>query len=255
MIDELADDDRVVAVVVRVNSGGGSATASDRIHHAIRRLDAVKPVIALLDEVAASGGYYLACAARRVIAHRGTLTGSIGVFALAPDLSGTRDLMGIHRHVVTTGPRADLLSTGAMTPDREAALRQIVDDTDVRFRALVGSRRGLADDRVRELAGGRVFTGQQALDNGLIDALGTLTDAVVAARAAAGVEDKLPLESYPVDSGLAGRFAFFGAKSGAMSAARVAERLIATPAWRTALRAVDARRPVIMAWSGVGAAR
>ncbi len=238
LIDRLADDARVVAVVVRVNSPGGSAGASDRIHRALKRLDAVKPVVALFDGVAASGGYYIGCAARKILVHRTTITGSIGVFGLVPDFSGTLALLGVHRDVVTTGPRADLLA-GAFTPDKEAAIRQVIDDIDRRFQSVVALNRHLPADTVAKLAGGRVFTGDQAIANGLADGLGSFTSAVALARELAGEKKPLPFERLPRRGGFLARFGLGQTHAGALLPAALA-------AW---IDRADAVVPSVLAWS------
>jgi protease IV len=203
LLDDLAEDEDVVAVVLRIDSPGGDAGASDRIHRAVRRLDAVKPVYALCDQIAASGGYYIACAARKILVHRTTITGSIGVFAVMPDVTGTTRLLGLHRHVITTAPRADLFGLGPFTADKEAALRQVIDDVDRRFQGLVAERRGLDAAAVEGLAGGRVYTGDQAVANALADGVSHLVAVVRMAREAAGHQAPLPIERLPRDGGLA----------------------------------------------------
>lgn len=218
LFDRLIGDERVVAVVVRINSGGGSAGASDRIHHALRRLAAAKPVVALYDAVCASGGYYIGCAAQEIMVHRGTITGSIGVFAMVPDLDGMRARLGIHRHTVASGPRAGLFSTDAFTPEREAAFRQVVMDVDHRFQALVAERRKIDPARMAELAGGRVFSGDEAVANGLADRLGDLPAAVARARELAGVNEPLPLERLPEVGGLAAKLGLGGVAGGGLPA-------------------------------------
>ena len=211
LIDDLAEDDHIIAVVLRIDSPGGSASASDRIHHAVRRLKAKKPVVALFDQVAASGGYYIGCAADEILVHRTTITGSIGVFALVPDGSATLDLLGIKRFAVSTGPRADLESlTAPFTPERQAALQQVISDVDARFLGLVAETRKLSLERVKELAGGRVYTGPQAVANGLADGFGTLGTAVASARHRAGEDDPLPVERYPEHKGLLQRLGLGG---------------------------------------------
>jgi protease-4 len=246
LIDELAEDKRIVAVVLRIDSPGGSASASDRIHYAVRRLAARKPVVALFDQVAASGGYYIGCAADEILVHRTTITGSIGVFALIPDVSATLDLMGIHRFAVSTGPRADLDSlTAPFTPERQAALEQVVRDVDGRFQGIVATRRKLTPERVQALAGGRIFTGPQAVNNGLADGFGTLGSAVAAARRRANEEAPLPVERFPIEHGLLQRFAGLGgvhALASGLLPARLAARM----------RALANRRSVsIEAWANV----
>jgi len=245
LIDRLAGDPRLVAVVLRIDSGGGSATASDRIYQALRRLAVAKPVVALIDGVAASGGYYLACGAREVQVHRGSITGSIGVFAIVPDLSATRALLGIHRHTVTTAPRADLFSTGAMTADKEAALRQVIADVDARFQGVVAGARHLARDKVAELAGGRVFTGEQAVELGLADRFGTLALAVARARELAGVAEALPLERHPARGGLGSLGNLLGLPG--LAGSQATALLTAAASWQ--------RRglPAVLAWAPLSA--
>lgn len=211
MLADLATNPKIKAVVLRINSPGGDAGASDRIHHAVRRLAAVKPVIALFDGVAASGGYYIGCAADEIQVHHATITGSIGVFALLPDASGALEMTGIHRFAVTTGPRGNVMSlTAPFTPEREAALRQVVDDVDQRFQDLVAERRHIDPAKMPSLAGGRVFTGEQAVANGLADGFGTLASAVAAARKRANIEQTLPLERFPKERGLLSRLGLGG---------------------------------------------
>ena len=211
MLADLATNKKIKAVVLRINSPGGDAGASDRIHHAVRRLAAVKPVVALFDGVAASGGYYIGCAADEILVHHATITGSIGVFALLPDASGAMEMMGIHRFAVSTGARGDVMSlTAPFTPEREAALRQVVDDVDQRFQGLVAERRHIELTKMPALAGGRVYTGEQAVANGLADGFGTLASAVAAARKRASIEQTLPLERFPKERGLLSRLGLGG---------------------------------------------
>ena len=240
MLEDIAEDDRLQTVVLRIDSPGGDAGASDRIHHAVRRLAEKKPVVALFDSVAASGGYYIGCAADEIQVHRATITGSIGVFALVPDASGALGMLGIHRHGVTTGPRADLMSlTAPFTPEREAGLRQVVADVDERFQSLVADRRKIDKTKMPGLAGGRVYTGEQAVGNGLADAFGTLASAVASARKRAKIDETLPLERYPKDKGLFGRLGFGGVQ-------------VLLPAEAAHLqRLATAKRLHVMAWATV----
>jgi protease-4 len=246
MLARLADDRRVVAVVLRIDSPGGDAGASDRIHHAVRRLDQAKPVIALFDGVAASGGYYIGCAAREVFTHRTTITGSIGVFAVVPDLGGTLDLLGVHRHTVTVGERADALSPFGWNDAKAAAFLPIIQDVDRRFQGLVAARRRLAPERVAELAGGKVYTGEQAVRNGLCDGFGTLATAVARARELAKEGAPLPLERYPRGSGLAARLGLASTLTTAVAQSLVPRELAI---WLTL------RRPAVLAWRGAFSVR
>jgi len=150
--------------------------------------------------------------------HHGTITGSIGVFAMVPDLDGMRARLGIHRHTIASGPRAGLFSTDAFTPEKEAAFRQVVNDVDQRFQALVAERRKIDLVKMAELAGGRVFSGDEAIANGLADRLGDLPSAVARARELAGITEPLPLERLPEAGGLAARLGLGGVSSGVLPA-------------------------------------
>jgi protease-4 len=242
LFDKLVGDSTVVAVVVRINSGGGSADASDRMHYALRRLSAAKPVVVLFDAVAASGGYYVGCAGREIMVHRGTITGSIGVFAVVPDLEGTRALFGIKRHTIATDPRADLFKSTGFGPEKEAGFRQVVKAVDARFQGIVAERRKLAPEKVHELAGGRVYTGDEAVANGLADRLGDLPAAVARARELAGIAEPLPLERLPRSGGLAARLGLGGVASGLVPAAL-------PPGLRLWWEIAQAERLAVMAWT------
>ncbi len=250
LIDRLRDDRRVAAVVLRIDSSGGDAGASDRIHQAVRRLDAMKPVVCLMDGVAASGGYWIACAAREIRVHRGTITGSIGAFALVPDLDGAAGLVGLHRHVELGSPRADILHAGGWNEAKEAVYRTVIADVDNRFRNLVAERRKLPRARVDQLAQGRVFTGGQAVADGLADGLGTLSSAAARARELAGEPAPLPLERFPKGSGLAARLGLVDASANQSVLALV------PGAARVAVWADLARRgPLVLAYDGIPSIR
>lgn len=244
LLDRLRDDRRVAAVVLRIDSPGGDATASDRIHHAVRRLDEAKPVVCLMDGVAASGGYWIACAAREIRVHRATITGSIGAFAMVPDLQGAADLLGVRRHVELAAPHGALMSPFGWTAEREAVYRRVIADVDDRFRRLVAQRRNLPRERIDTLAQGRVFTGEQAVAERLADGLGTLASAVARARAFAGEAAPLPLERFPKGSGLAARLGLVDATAFVPGARRIA-------VWADLAR----RGALILAWDGVPAIR
>lgn len=244
MLDRLRDDRRVVAVVLRIDSGGGDAGASDRIHAAVRRLDAVKPVVCLMDSVAASGGYWIASAAREIRVHRATITGSIGAFAMVPDLDEGIAMLGLRRHVEVTSPQADIFHPGNWSPQKEAVFKAMIADVDRRFRKLVSDRRKLAPERVDQLAEGRVFTGDEAVANGLADGLGTLPSAVARARELAGEPAPLPLERFPKSGGLAARLGLASTLAVVPGAARIA-----------VLAELARRGPVVLAWDEIGSVR
>lgn len=240
LLERLRDDGRIAAVVLRVDSPGGDATASDRIHHALRRLDAAKPVVCLMDGVAASGGYWIALGAREIRVHRATITGSIGAFALLPDLDGAVGLLGLNRHIELGSPNADILHPGGWNEGKAAVYGRLIAEVDDRFRALVAERRRLPAERVAELAQGRVFTGEQAVANSLADGLGTLAAAVARARELAGEAAPLPLERHPRGGGLAARL-------GLVDATALVPGATALRAWSGLARG----GPLLLAWDGV----
>lgn len=242
LLERLRSDPRVAAVVVRLDSGGGEAAASERIHRAMRRLDAAKPVVALIDAAAASGAYWIACGAREILAHRTSLTGSIGAFVLVPDLDGAADLLGLRRHVERSAPLADLLHPGGWDAEREAAWRRLVAAIDERFRAQVAERRRLPRPRLDALAEGRVFTGEQALAAGLVDGIGSLPQAVARAAALAGVPETLPLERLPRAGGWLARLG-------------LAETFGPSPARLAAWRALLADGPRVLAFEPLASGR
>jgi len=184
-------DDDIEAVVLRIDSGGGSAFASEVIRQELLALkDAGKPVVVSMSNVAASGGYWIAMGADEIWAYPNTITGSIGVFGFLPTFQDTLDELGIH----TDGFGVTPLS-GAFRGDRElpdAARRLIqatVEQSYEEFIGLVSKWRDLPAERVREVAEGRVWTGAQARDRGLVDQLGTLDEAVASAARMAGIGD------------------------------------------------------------------
>lgn len=199
-LDKLAADDRVAAVVLRVNSGGGSAFASEQMWRAVMKLKEKKPVVVSMGGAAASGGYYLSAPASYIYAQPTTLTGSIGIFGMIPDASGLlTEKLGLHFDVVKTNEAADFGAMGRPFNAHEAAaLQRYVDRGYQLFLTRVkdGRRYGnLAE--VDTIAQGRVWTGAQALEKGLVDALGSLDDAVRKAAELAKVKDYAVVD-YPV---------------------------------------------------------
>jgi len=192
-LKKAADDTRVKAVVLRVNSPGGGVTASDDVYGEIVRYKKERkvPVVAALGDVAASGGYYVACAADRIVAHPTTTTGSIGVIMTGLNLEGLLAKVGVRNQTFKAGEHKDILSPfrGA-TPDERRIVQSILDDLHTRFVSVVReSRAGLDLRRLAELTDGRIFDAPQALQAGLIDQIGDLHAAIDAARAAAHVDE------------------------------------------------------------------
>jgi protease-4 len=160
-------------VRLHIDSPGGSAPASERMWRAVRRLAAEKPVVAWMGDVAASGGYYVGCAAHAIVATPSTLTGSIGVIAARPSLGRLLGRLGIHRARFELDPRATMFSLGRRLKDGErGALEVHIADTYDLFLRRVAECRGTTPEAVRPVAEGRVWTGAQALERGLIDHLG-----------------------------------------------------------------------------------
>ena len=193
-LDKAAKDKRVKAVVLRINSSGGGVTASDLMYREVLsfREKSEKPVIACLLDVAASGGYYVACAADRILAHPTTVTGSIGVIMILPEISGTMQKLGIRTNVFKSGDMKDAGSPFRELNEADARVfRKIIDQMYERFIEVAArSRKELADERLRELADGRVYYAAAARECGLIDEIGTLQDAIATAKEAAGIADK-----------------------------------------------------------------
>lgn len=187
-IAELRDDERVKAVVVRVNSPGGSALASDVIWREMELLREVKPVIVSMGSYAASGGYYISCPADVIVADRLTLTGSIGVFGMILDpREALKNKLGITFDGVRSNTSSDFLTTGPLTPLQRGMIMRGVDQVYGTFTEHVSEGRNLPLERVLEIAGGRVWSGQQALGVGLIDTYGGLKMAIAMAVDKAGL--------------------------------------------------------------------
>lgn len=191
-LKKAAKDDRVKAVVLRINSPGGSVTASDTLYYEIAkfRKETKKPVIAFFQDVAASGAYFLACATDEIIAQRSTVTGSIGVIMQMVDLSGTLHRIGVRTDAITSGAHKDAGSPfREMRPEERAVFQAMVNDFYQQFvNAVDAGRPKLSRSDVLTLADGRVYTAQQALDAGLVDRIAMLDDAVRIARERAGIE-------------------------------------------------------------------
>ena len=195
-LDKLANDDDVKAVVLRINSGGGSAYASEQMWRAVQLLKKKKPVVVSMGGMAASGGYYMSCGANYIVAEPTTITGSIGIFGLIPDFSGlVKDKLGLRFDVVKTNKSADFGTLSRPFDEAEsAALQGHVNRGYALFLKRVAEGRTAAGckmtpETVDPIAQGRVWTGNQALKNGLVDKIGTLQDAITKAEQLAKVEN------------------------------------------------------------------
>jgi protease-4 len=189
-----AKQGNVSAVVIRLDSPGGGVAASQEIFEEIGKLrDAGKVVVASMGSVAASGALYIACAVDTVVANPGTLTGSIGVIFQFPVFEGLMDKVGIRLETVRSGEFKDVGNPSrSITPHEEAMLQAVIDDTYEQFVDVVAEGRRLDRDSVLGLATGAIFTGQQALDLGLVDVLGNYQDAIDLAGFMTGLGDDPP---------------------------------------------------------------
>lgn len=199
-MDKVRKDSSFRAAVLRINSPGGAVGPSQEIYAAAKRLALVKPVVASMGSVAASGGYYAALGARKIIAGPSSLTASIGVKMQLPNVAGLMRTIGISETTLATGKLKDAGSAWReMTPEEEAYLRSLLTDMYEEFIAAVGRERDLSPEKVRAVADGRAMTGRQALEAGLVDALGDFSAAVSAAKEFAGLpaDEEIPLIKGP----------------------------------------------------------
>lgn len=193
-LKRFGDDDRIKAIVIRVDSPGGGVAASQEIYQEINRLreEKNKKVVVSMGSVAASGGYYIACAADHIVANPGTVTGSIGVIAEWYNYGELLDWAGLKPEVIKSGALKDIGSpVRPLTDDERAVLQTMIDQLYNQFVAVVvtarSGKKGLDEPRIRALADGRVFTGYDALESGLVDEIGNERTAVLAAARLAGI--------------------------------------------------------------------
>ncbi|MDO5522567.1 MAG: signal peptide peptidase SppA [Bacteroidia bacterium] len=197
-IEKLRRDDDIKAVVFRVNSGGGSAYASEQIWKAISDLKEEKPVVVSMGDLAASGGYYIACNANRIVAQPTTMTGSIGIFGMIPNFSGTLDKLGIDTDVVKTNEFSDFGNISRPFNAQEAVMLQsYVDNGYDLFLTRCAEGRGMPKDSLAKYAEGRVWTGNQAKEIGLVDELGGVREAIEIAAELANLGENYAVFEYP----------------------------------------------------------
>ncbi|QDU57738.1 signal peptide peptidase SppA [Aeoliella mucimassa] len=182
------DDEDVAAIVLRINSPGGSALASDLMWSQIESLD--KPIVASMGDVAASGGYYIAMGTDKILAEPTTITGSIGVVGGKMALGGLYDKLGLTVETISRGANSGVFSsTDKWTESERKAMREMMEDTYKQFTSKAAEGRGMPLEQLKKLAGGKVYTGRQAKANGLVDELGTLEDAISEAKKLAKIAD------------------------------------------------------------------
>jgi protease-4 len=201
-LDQAIESDDAKAILVRINSPGGSAAGAQEICDAILRAkEAKKPIVVSMADVAASGGYYVAAPADVIFAAPATVTGSIGVIAVHEDLSGLLDKLGIEEEVIKSGELKDMFNpTEPLSPEAREVVTALVEQVFGQFVDAVAQGRGMAEHDVLPLADGRIYTGQQAVENGLIDKLGGLHEALMEAGGLGGIEGKPEMRDYGAPS-------------------------------------------------------
>jgi protease-4 len=196
-INEVAKDELVKSVVFRVSSPGGSAYGSEQIWRALTNLKKKKPLIVSMGDYAASGGYYISCMADSILAQPNTITGSIGIFGLIPNIEGLNKKLGFSYDVVKTNKMSDAVSTNrAFRPEERALMQNYINHGYELFVKRCADGRGKSTDEIKAVAEGRVWTGTEALSIGLVDALGNLNDAISIAAKKAELTD-YQIRSYP----------------------------------------------------------
>jgi len=188
-IKEYVKDPLIKAIVLRIDSPGGAVAPAQEIYEEIKKAVAKKKVIASMGSIAASGGYYIASPATKIIANPGTLTGSIGVIMEIPNLEGLMSKLGIKTEVVKSGEKKDMASVfRGIKKEERAILQKVLDNVHDQFITAVAEGRKMPYEDVKQLADGRIFTGEQALKVGLVDKLGNIEDAVQVAAELSGIK-------------------------------------------------------------------
>ena len=196
-IEDFKDDGSVKAIVLRINSPGGGVGPSQEIYDEVKAAAGVKPVVVSMGAVAASGGYYIAAPAQCILANPGTITGSIGVIMQFTNVEDLLDKIGLKNEVVKSGLHKDIGSPVRPMSDADRKILQsLIDDVYDQFVQAVAESRQMDLEKVRELADGRIYTGRQALQAGLVDELGGFQDAIRVAAELAGIKGE-PRVVYP----------------------------------------------------------
>jgi protease-4 len=190
-LKSLAERDSVKAIVIRVDSPGGGVAPSQEIYEEIKRIREKKKVLISMGSIAASGGYYISCAADKIVANDGTLTGSIGVIMEIPNIEELMNKIGIKTEVIKSGRHKDIASTfRSLSEEEKEILQKVLDDVHEQFISAVREGRDIPESRLQELTDGRIFTGQMAKEAGLVDELGGLEYTISLAAQMVGIEGK-----------------------------------------------------------------
>lgn len=199
-LEEVAEDDRVKALIVHIDSPGGTFVGGEQLYRTLRMVAENKPVVAVMGTVAASAGYMVAIASDRIFAQQGTITGSIGVVMQTTDITGLLEKLGISAEAIKSAPlKASPSPFEPLTDEARAASQAVIDDMYALFMEMVAEARGLDMARTRRLADGRVYTGRQAMANGLIDEIGSESAARDWLTAEHDIPQSLPVIDVIVD--------------------------------------------------------
>jgi protease-4 len=192
-LDRYQKNQAIKALVIRINSPGGGVAAAQEIFEELQKTKSQhrKPIVASMGSLAASGGYYVACASDRIFANPGSITGSIGVIVQLANISGLLEKVGVKSVTIKSGEHKDMGSmTKDLSPEDQKIFQGVLDDMHDQFIDVVAKSRRMSKEKVREISDGRIFTGRQAISLGLIDELGNLSDAVNCAAQMAGIKGK-----------------------------------------------------------------
>jgi protease-4 len=188
-IKKYSKDSSVKAILLRVNSPGGAVAPSQEIYIEVKKAVEKKPVVISMGTVAASGAYYISAPASRIIANPGTITASIGVIMEVPNFSGLMEKVGVKSEVIKSGKHKDLASAfRGIGKEERMILQNVLDNVHEQFITAVAEGRNIEVSELRKIADGRIFTGQQAIDVGLVDELGNMEDAIRITADLAGIE-------------------------------------------------------------------
>lgn len=199
----VAEDDAAKALIVRIDSPGGTVVGGESLYRHLRAVGQRKPVVAVLGEVATSAAYMTALGADRIIARAGTVTGSIGVVLQTADVTGLLDKLGVQAELIKSDPlKAQPNPLEELTPRAREVMERVVMDMQAMFVEMVQERRNFTSQQAAVVSDGRVFTGRQAVDNGLIDATGSDRDAHVWLKQAHGIDAALPVRDIDTEDAL-----------------------------------------------------
>lgn len=198
-LDAIIDDTNVKALLVKINSPGGTIVGGEALYHALVRVNEKIPVVAVMGDLATSAGYMIAVAADHIVARQGTITGSIGVLFQTTEVTELLNNLGISVDAIKSGPlKAEPSPFKKMTPEVREATQSLVDDMYAMFVGMVATHRDMSPQKARSLADGRVFTGRMALKEGLIDAIGGEREAIKWLTEEKGLDGELPVQAIKI---------------------------------------------------------